>query len=71
MAVHGLPTQHLLSKTFEDLAHQRLGQMISNHILGVTFDNFNDTAFHMGPEVMQLYSEILVPIVQMLRVCQE
>jgi hypothetical protein len=46
-AIHSLPTQHHLTKTFEDLTHQGFGQVISDHFLGVTFDNFNDAWFHM------------------------
>jgi hypothetical protein len=40
--------------------------VISDHFLGVAFDNFNDTWLYMGPEMMKLYRKVLVSIVEML-----
>jgi hypothetical protein len=45
--------------------------VISDHFLGVAFDNFNDTWLYMGPEMMKLYRKVLVSIVEMLWVGQK
>jgi hypothetical protein len=65
------PTHNQHPQPFEDLTHEGLGEWVRQHQLGVTFDDFNDANLYVRPKVVQLDGKVFVPVVEVLRVCQE